>query len=274
MPLIEQVQINRVGVDRVSTPSINRLPPPVIEALPAPIITKSTLDKPVIDIPVPKLDYPRIEIPTSPEVSIPQKEEKQTDGTSKNRSLGEVPPVVPAIEVPKLPPVVPATPQFEPPGKTVEVNILGHEVNIPTPAAAVEAGATAIIGTSVTLGTAIVFNQARQAAAPVLQKMARDKFRIRLRNIKPVLHFIEENGLVHVIKYDAEGVKLLNNNVENPEQYLRDLIDADHLFEADHKILIDDLIKDKFTKEGAKRFNYFVPAKKLAQKLAARFVFG
>ena len=261
-------------MDRVSAPNINRLPPPVIEALPVPIVTKSTLEKPIIDIPVPKLDYPRIEIPTSPEVFIPQKEEKQTDGTSKNRSLSDTPPVVPAIEVPKLPPIVPATPQLEPPGKTMEINILGHEVNIPTPAAAVEAGATAIIGTSVTLGTAIVFNQARQAAAPVLQKMARNKFKIRLRNIKPVLHFIEENGLVHVIKYDGEGVKLLNNHVENPEQYLRDLIDADRLFEADHKIIIDEPVKQRFTKEGAKRFNYFVPAKKIARKLAARFVFG
>jgi hypothetical protein len=64
---------------------------------------------------------------------------------------------------------------------------------------------------------------------------------------------------------------LVNSNIENPEQYLRDLVDTDPLFESDHRIVIDEPIKDKFTKEGANRFKYFVSPKKLAKKLSARF---
>ena len=274
MAPIERINIDRVGVGRMPSPSIDRLPPPLIETLPGPVTEQRTLEKPVVNVEIPRLDYPRLEIPASPEIPIPQKEEKQTDEDSKKRSLGDSPPVVPAVEVPPLSKVTPVTPQLEQNSKTMEVTIAGHEVNIPTPAAAVEAGATAIIGSSVTLGTAILFNQARKAAGPVLQKLARNKFKIKLRSIKPVLHFMEEDGLVIVKQYNSDGVKLLNNQVENPEQYLRDLIDADHLFEADHKIIIDESIKSKFTKEGAKRFNYFVPAKNLAKKLAAKFVFG
>ena len=39
-----------------------------------------------------------------------------------------------------------------------------------------------------------------------------------------------------------------------------------------NKIIIDDVIKDKFTKEGAKRFkSLFAPAKTIAKKLSAKF---
>ena len=281
MAPIERIDIDSVG-GRISSPSIGRLPPPVIEALPNPVVNRATLEKPVIDLVVPRLDYPRIEVPISPSLDVPQKGgETKEEPEKKERALKDTTPLpstpspaLPILNSPRLLPVQPLPAPNPVPEGTMQVNIIGHEVNIPTPTAAIEAGATAVIGTTVTLVTALLVNQGRQLAAPVLQKLARNKFKIKLKSIKPVLHFVEENGVVHVIRYDAEGVRLLNNNIENPEQYLRDLIDADHLFEADHKILIDDLIKDKFTKEGAKRFNYFVPAKKLAQKLAARFVFG
>ena len=40
----------------------------------------------------------------------------------------------------------------------------------------------------------------------------------------------------------------------------------------DNKIIIDDVIKEKFTKEGAKRFkSLFAPAKSIAKKLSAKF---
>ena len=42
----------------------------------------------------------------------------------------------------------------------------------------------------------------------------------------------------------------------------------------DNKIIIDDVIADKFTKEGQQRFKpLFSPAKKIAKKLAARLSF-
>jgi hypothetical protein len=185
-----------------------------------------------------------------------------------------MPPVVtvPTTALPQVAPVV--EPQAESSKETFTMEVAGHSINIPSPQAVVQASATAVVGTSATLVTALVFNQVRTAAAPVLQKLARDKFKIKLKSMKPVLHFVEEEGEVHVIEYSEEGVKVLNTHVQNPEQYLRDLIDADRLFETDHKIIIDEPVKERFTKEGAKRFNYFISAKKLAKKMGAKFTFG
>jgi hypothetical protein len=176
---------------------------------------------------------------------------------------------IPAVQVPPA-----SAPQTETPKDTFIMEIAGQDINIPTPQAVVQASATAVVGTSATLVTALVFNQVRTAAAPVIQKLARDKFKIKLKSMKPVLHFVEEDGEVHVIQYSDEGVKVLNTHVQNPEQYLRDMVDADRLFETDHKIIIDEPVKERFTKEGAKRFNYFVSAKKLAKKMSAKFTFG
>ena len=259
------------------SPNVERLPPPIIEAVPGSSIGIFSLEKPVVNVPTPKLDYPRIEIPVSPSFIVPSKgQETKEESKQKERALKSTvpPPPLPAVTAPKLP-IIPASPVAnQPPGKTMEVNIAGYPVNVPTPAAAIEVGATTVIGTTVTLATVLLIKQGRQLATPALQRLARNIFKFKIKSIKPVLHFLEENGVVHVIRYDGEGVKLLNNHLENPEQYLRDLVDADHLFEADHKIIIDEPVRERFTKEGAKRFNYFVPAKEIAKKLAARFVFG
>jgi hypothetical protein len=271
--------------------SIDRLPPPVIDSLKPPVV--NGLQVPVVDLPSARLEYPRVDLPyqesnPNPAPSKPQEPEEQP--REKTRELKDSPP--PPSQQPQIvqPPATPIAPQINTPAitvpkeeqprvseekpaeaKTMEVAVLGHEINVPTPTAVVEAGATAVIGTSATLITALVFNQVRQAAAPVLQKLARDKFKIKLKKIKPVIHFVKEGELIHVIQYDGEDVKLLNDHVDNPEQYLRDLIDTDPLYEADHTIIIDEPVKDFFTKEGTKRFNYFISSKKLVKKLSARF---
>ena len=79
---------------------------------------------------------------------------------------------------------------------------------------------------------------------------------------------------MEVIEYSGEGIQLRAKSIERPEQYLRDLIEQDELFEADHRIVIDEPVRELFTKEGAKRFNYFAPPKKMARRLAARLTFG
>jgi hypothetical protein len=265
--------------------SIDRLPPPVIDSLKPPVV--NGLQVPVIDLPSARIDYPRVELPyqesiPNPALSKPQEIEEQPK--EKTRELQDNPPppqpqisspVSPQIIQPSIPTVPKEQPKITeetpPEAKSMEIAVLGHNINVPTPVAVVEAGATAVIGTSATLVTALVFNQVRQAAAPVLQKLARDKFKIKLKKIKPVIHFVKEGELVHIIEYNGEDVKLLNDHVDNPEQYLRDLIDTDPLYESDHKIIIDEPIKDLFTKEGSKRFNYFISSKKLVKKLSARF---
>ena len=120
----------------------------------------------------------------------------------------------------------------------------------------------------------MVFNQARRIVGETVTKAARSKFKIKLRVVKPVIHMIQEESGVTVLEYSAEGIRTLATKVQSPEQYLRDTIEADELYELDHKIVIDEPIRENFTKEGAKRFNYFAPPKKLAKRLAARIALG
>ena len=64
------------------------------------------------------------------------------------------------------------------------------------------------------------------------------------------------------------------DQVDDVERYLRDQVEVDSLYEYDNKVIIDDVIKEKFTKEGAKRFkSLFAPAKSIAKKLGARFFY-
>jgi hypothetical protein len=261
---------------KISSGGLERIPDPVVDNIAPPIVNR--LQVPVVDVPTPRLDYPRIEVPhqeSTPSSAPKTGDQSSEETTQPTRQLPDTP-KMPAVVVPtpalQTPP--PTTQQPETSKDTFTVEIAGHDINIPTPQAVVQASATAVVGTSATLVTALVFNQVRTAAAPVLQKLVRNKFKIKLKSMKPVLHFVEEDGEVHVIEYSEDGVKVLNTHVQNPEQYLRDLIDADHLFETDHKIIIDEPVKERFTKEGAKRFNYFISAKKLAKKMGARFTFG
>jgi hypothetical protein len=260
---------------RVEGSKIERIPPPVTVEISAPLV--QGIQVPVVDVPVPRLEYPRIEVPRQEnfDKNVPDKtSESKEEKPEKTRELST--PSPPPVRPPSLPVAIPQVPQtpsvlVTPEQEKFAIEIAGQSIDLPAPAEAVQAGATAIVGTSATLVTALVFNQARQAVTPVVQKLARDKFKIKLKVVKPVLHFVEEQGEVRAIEYSAEGVRLVSNKIENPEQYLRDLINTDPLFESDHRIVIDEPIKDRFTREGADRFKYFVSPKKMAKKLAARF---
>ena len=264
---------------------IDRIPPPVVNA-PAPIPpVVQRLEVPVIDVPIPRINYPKIELPSrEPTVKPPSTpastEQKETTSEPTRQLSDYAKPVLPKLPLPQPPilpvqkiPVVPPKPETTADETKITVEVAGYDIDLPAPKTAIQASATAVIGTSATLVTALVFNQLRQVTTPVIQKLARDKFKIKLKKSKPVLHLVEENGKVLAIEYSDEGVKVLNNSVENPEQYLRDLVETDPLFEADHNIVIDEPAKGRFTKEGAKRFNYFLSPKKFAKKLTARFTF-
>jgi hypothetical protein len=272
MEILPPIKLSSGRLERIPAPMVDNLAPPVV----------NSLQVPVVDVPIPRIDYPRIELPAAePTVNSAPSSPSQTteESTQPTRELSDTPKMPPAV-MPSTVLPAPVVPVLKPEATQEEikdvitVEIAGRDINIPSPQAVVQASATAVVGTSATLVTALVFNQVRTAAAPVIQKLARDKFKIKLKRMKPVLHFVEEEGEVHIIQYSDEGVKVLSTHVQNPEQYLRDMIDADRLFETDHKIIIDEPVKERFTKEGAKRFNYFISAKKLAKKMGAKFTFG
>lgn len=308
MERILQIGVNAAQLPRFEPPVIERVPPPVVSGERLPNLT---LPRPIVDVPSLSIDYPTFTIPPqTPPPPVPQIP-FQPPQTSKSQEPSapipkipprqpEEPPPPPKVKIPKRsskPSESEESQQLEPlptirtpiPRRTdaqdvvsapMEITsyklmtIAGQEVSLPSPKEIVQASATAVVGTSVTLVTALVFNQARRTVGEVAAKVTRKKFKVRLRRVKPVLHMICENDGVTVVEYSSDGVRTLASQINNPEQFLRDLIETDEFFEADHKIVIDEPIRERFSREGASRFNYFAPSKKLARKLAARFSLG
>ena len=83
--------------------------------------------------------------------------------------------------------------------------------------------------------------------------------------------FVNDEGSVDVLEYSQKGTKVVGHT-DDVERYIRDQVEDNALYEIDNKVIIDDVIKDRFTKEGAKRFkSLFAPAKSIAKKLSAKF---
>ncbi len=98
------------------------------------------------------------------------------------------------------------------------------------------------------------------------------KKKSKIKQVKPVLHYIlNDEGKIDILEYSQKGTKVIGST-DDVERYIRDKVEDDSLYEMDNKIIIDDVIKEKFTKEGAKRFkSLFAPAKTIAKKLSAKF---
>ena len=118
----------------------------------------------------------------------------------------------------------------------------------------------------------IALNMVKNAAEPLIREAVKNKFKIKLKQIKPVLHYVmTDTGHVDVFQYSAEGTKLIDTT-DNVENYIRAQVETNSFYETENVIIIDDVVGEKFTKEGQKRFkSMFAPAKKIAKKLSARF---
>lgn len=277
MDKIPRIDIGDARIERIPAPIIERLSPPVVNGLEYPTLR---IPRPVVDLPSVRIDYPTLPATPLPAPSFPTKPTQPQQPQSESKPERKLPVSPPAPPVPKVtvvqPPVTsaPSDTTVESEAQSYVMTIAGHEVNVPTPKEVVQASVTAVLGTTATLATAMIFNQARRVIGEAITKAKRDKFKIKFRAVKPVIHMIQEDDGVTVMEYSAEGVRTLATHVHNPEQYLRDTIEADELYEADHKIVIDEPIREKFSREGSKRFNYFAPTKKLARRLSARLTWG
>ena len=170
------------------------------------------------------------------------------------------------------------TPQVPTPNITVptqpSINVGGMEFPLPEAAPLVTAGAAAVVTTGVALTSTIVLNKLKEnVLEPMIKRVTRPKKKkIKIKQVKPVLHYVlDDDGGVDIYQYSAKGTKLIHSTHE-VETYIRDQVEIDSLYEYDNKIIIDEVIRDKFTKEGAKRFkSLFAPAKSVAKKLSAKF---
>jgi hypothetical protein len=266
-------QIPKVGINGPSV--ISTIEPPVLHSVEVPVVRGMAL--PVFEMPDTSIKYPIINVPTQAEFDAAvkaEKEKEQQDKGEKSRGLPDTsPPQLPQVaqtpppEVPiaEIPADKPTTPTF---------TVGGIDINLPDPSLVATAGAVAVVTTAATIASTTVLNALKNAAEPIIKEATKNKFKIKIKQVKPVLHYVlAEEGHIDIFEYSAEGTRLVEQ-VTNVEQYIRDQVEINTLYEIDNKIIIDDVIKDKFTKEGQKRFkSLFAPAKKIAKKLAARLSF-
>ena len=273
---IANVQINtngipKIGIERTSIiPSIDR---PIVRSAEAPIVRSLAL--PIFELPDSSFKYPVVDVPTQEEfdAAVNAEREKQAqDQKPKERGLPDTKP-------PELPPAVQQA--IQPPAPVIEVpadksqptfTINGVDINLPDPSLVATAGAVAVVTTASTMVASTALNAVKNAAEPIIKEATKKKFKIKIKQVKPVLHYVlAEGGHIDVFEYSATGTRLVEQ-VDNVEQYIRDQVEINALYEIDNKIIIDDVIADKFTKEGQARFkSLFAPAKKIAKKLSARF---
>lgn len=225
-------------------------------------------------MPNPILDYPVIDVPTQEQFDavVNGQNSKDESTSEKTRGLSNTsPPQLPQIA--QTPPTqqVAEIPANKP---TPTLTVFGTNINLPDPSLVATAGAVAVVTTAATIASTTALNALKNAAEPFIKEATKNKFKIKIKQVKPVLHYVlAENGHIDIFEYSAEGTRLIEQ-VDNVEQYIRDQVEINTLYEIDNKIIIDDVIAEKFTKEGRKRFKpLFAPAKKIAKKLSARLSF-
>jgi len=257
MPQIQPIRVPRNVVSELPTPVTTQ--PPITSGIKPPVV--SGISPPVVDVPGVVIDYPTLDVPT----------EQQFQGDMRPQNPPQEPTTTPnrpgLQNTPAPTPEVPATPVIE---------VGGVDIPIPEPGPLVAAGSLAVVTTVVTLGATIGVNQAKTALEPFLKKLLQSKKKkIKVKQVKPVLHFVpNENGTTEVIQYSQKGMKVLEGGIEKLEQYLRDQVEIDALWEYDNKIIIDEELGEQLTKEGRKRFKkYFAAPKVIAKKLGASFSF-
>jgi len=243
-------------IDRINipSPSIRQIPRPVINTNTEPPIVRG-IGVPVINVPNVTIDLPVIDLPTEQDfrqqMSPPRETEEETEGDTRD---------------------LPTTPKPVQP----TITIAGVEAPLPEPAPLITAGATAVVTTAVTLTAGILVGKFKEAVLePMMKRMdnpKKKKKKIKIKQVKPVLHYIlNDEGKIDVLEYSQKGTKVVGST-DDVERYIRDQVEDNALYEMDNKVIIDDVIKEKFTKEGAKRFkSLFAPAKSIAKKLSAKF---
>lgn len=281
-PIIGNNPINvpNTNINKIAGPSvISTIDRPAIRDVEQPVVRG--LEVPVVDVPNTTIKYPVIDVPTQAEFDAAVNAERQKQSQEekpKERGLPDTtpPPQLPQVAQTPFTQTPAPTPVAEVPADKPQptFSVYGVDINLPDPSLVATAGAVAVVTTASTMVATTALNALKNAAEPIIKEATKNKFKIKIKQVKPVLHYVmAEEGHVDIFEYSAEGTRLVEQ-VSNVEQYIRDQVEINALYEIDNKIIIDDVIKDKFTKEGKERFkSLFAPAKKVAKKLAARLSF-
>ena len=259
---------------RIEGPSIiPTIEPPVARSVEVPVVRG--LELPVFQMPDPSFKYPVVDVPTQQEfdaaINAERQKQKEQEEKPKERGLPDSTPPPQLPPATQTSPIQTPTPVIEVPDKP-SLQVAGLNIDLPDPSLVATAGSVAVVTTAATMAATTVFNALKNAAEPLIKEATKKKFKVKIKQVKPVLHYVlAEGGHVDIFEYSATGTRLVEQ-IDNVEQYIRDQVEINSLYEIDNKIIIDDVIADKFTKEGQKRFKpLFAPAKKIAKKLSAKF---
>jgi len=271
-------QISKIGIDGPSI--ISTIEKPTIRSVEAPVVRG--LEVPVIDVPNTTIKYPVINVPTQAEFDAAVNAERQKQEAEKQEKSRGLPDTTPPPQLPQIaqtPPIQTQTPEpvAEIPAETKlqpTFSVYGVDINLPDPSLVATAGAVAVVTTAATMASTAVLNVLKNAAEPFIKEATKNKFKIKIKQVKPVLHYVmAEAGHIDIFEYSADGTRLVAQT-DNVEQYIRDEIEKNTLYEIENKVIIDEPVKDRFTKEGQERFkSLYAPPKKIAKKLSARLSF-
>ena len=267
------INVSNIGIGGPSViPTIN---PPVTKSVEVPVVRG--LELPVILMPDTGIKYPVINVPTQQEFDAAVKAERDKQAAEQIDKSRGLPDTTPPPQLPQVSQTTPIqTPIAEIPADKPQptISVYGVDINLPDPSIVATAGAVAVVTTATTMISGIALNMVKNAAEPLLREAVKNKFKIKLKQVKPVLHYVmTDTGHVDIFEYSADGTKLVDST-DNVENYIRAQIETNAFYETENKIIIDDIVSDKFTKEGQKRFkSLFAPAKKIAKKLSARLSF-
>ena len=267
------INVSNIGIGGPSViPTIN---PPVTKSVEVPVVRG--LELPVILMPDTRIKYPTIDVPTQQEFDAAVKAERDKQAAEQIDKSRGLPDTTPPPQLPQAVQTPPTqTPIAEIPADKPQptISIYGVDINLPDPSLVATAGAVAVVTTATTMVSGIALNMVKNAAEPLLREAVKNKFKIKLKQVKPVLHYVmTDTGHVDIFQYSSEGTKLIDTT-DNVENYIRAQVETNAFYETENKIIIDDIVSDKFTKEGQKRFkSLFAPAKKIAKKLSARLSF-
>ena len=263
---------------KISGPNIiPTIDPPVIRSTESPVVRGLAL--PIFEMPDTSIKYPVINVPTQEEFDAAVNAERQKQAQEQQEKTRGLP----DVNSPELPPAVQQLTQPPAPTPVAEVpadkpqpafTINGVDINLPDPSVVATAGAVAVVTTATTMASTAVLNVLKNAAEPFIKEATKNKFKIKIKQVKPVLHYVmAEAGHIDIFEYSADGTRLVAQT-DNVEQYIRDEIEKNTLYEIENKVIIDEPVKDKFTKEGQERFkSLYAPPKKIAKKLSARLSF-
>lgn len=258
-------RIPRISVSPgTQIPIIQRIPAPVTNVTPPPIVRG--MESPVVNIPNILIPYPTIDIPTEQEwrqQMTPAPIQKPVNPPQDVRTL---PPPVPQPQ-----PVPQQAPQpiieTVPPEPKPDFTIAGVDINIPEATILVSAAATAVVVTAASLGATFGFNALKRVVVARLKKK-----KVKIKGGKSVLHYVptSDGEGVKILRYSSDGIFLVDTT-SNVEDYIRNQVDQNILYELDNTVIIDSSLQKQFTKEGSDRFKLlFLDPQKFVKKLTAK----